>query len=143
MLLRPTTLELKWEEKSDSELAIERRRHADLAAQISFLDQPAKPLVPCPIQFEVKWKGSDGKLRKHECDDWETSAAYNRFEHRYGRQQAIQFLKAKYEDEYLKAGLVLAFSTHSRRNKTNGPENQWLLVGMIRLDDDKQTELLL
>ena len=142
-LIRPKSLEISWKEKSPTELDDERRKHADLAAQISWLDQQAKPLVPCPILFKAKWKGGDGKLREHECDDWETSAAFNKFESMYGRSRAIEVLKSKYENEYFKSGLVLAFSTHSRRNVTFGTRNQWLLVGIIRLDQPKQSELAL
>jgi hypothetical protein len=104
-------------------------------------DTAAKPLKPCPMRFVAKWKDQDGKDRTHECDDWETAAAFNRFEHLYGRSQAIAALKGKYEDEYLSAGLVMGFSTHKRRNAEFGDRNQWLLVGMIRLDVVEQRSL--
>ncbi|VAV89164.1 hypothetical protein MNBD_ALPHA04-1442, partial [hydrothermal vent metagenome] len=48
------------------------------------------------------------------------------------------YLREKYEDQYFKAGLALGFSTHSRRNVENNTDNQWLLVGLIRLDDTQQ-----
>jgi len=54
---------------------------------------------------------------------------------------AIKYLKEKYEEQYLSAGLVLGFSTHSRRNIENATSNQWLLVGLIRLDETTQTQL--
>lgn len=142
-LLRPKSLELVWKEKSGSELAEERRKHADLASQLSFFDHTAKPLEPCPIQFTARWEDFQGKYRKHECDDWETSAAFSRFEREYGREEAVEILKTKYENEYFSAGLALAFSTHSRRNVTYGAANQWLLVGMIRLDEYGQGDLLM
>ncbi len=61
----------------------------------------------------------------------------------YGHEKAIRVLKQKYENEYFNAGIALAFSTHSRRNVTNNVENQWLLVGLIRIDDETQGDLLL
>ena len=91
----------------------------------------------------MDWRDQEGKRRLHECDDWETSAAFNRFEREYGPKEAIQILKRKYEEEYFKAGLVLGFSTHSRRNIEFGDQNQWLLVGLIRLDESAQSSLLL
>ncbi len=142
-LLRPMSIQLDSKEKPPEQLASERQRHADLANQASFLDEQAKPLEPCPLKFRIKWKDERGKERNHICDDWETSTAFSRFEREYGRAKAIEFLKAKYEDEYFSAGLVLAFSTHSRRNVTFGTDNQWLLVGLIRLDEDKQGDLLI
>jgi hypothetical protein len=60
----------------------------------------------------------------------------------YGETEALRVLKEKYEEQYFAAGLVLGFSTHSRRNVEYGTENQWLLVGMIRLDFDSQGALL-
>jgi hypothetical protein len=95
------------------------------------------------MRFVVNWKDQDGKRRSHECDDWETSAAYNRFEREYGSKEAVNILKRKYEDEYFKAGLVLGFSTHSRRNVEFGTQNQWLLVGLVRLDETAQSSFLL
>jgi hypothetical protein len=142
-ILRPRKLELDWLEKSNSELEEERQKHAELANQMSFFDESATPLEPCPLQFTIIWEDNDGKQRKHECDDWETSTAFNRFEREYSRAEAINILKSKYEDEYFNAGLVLAFSTHSRRNITNGISNQWLLVGIVRLDYNSQGDLLL
>lgn len=141
-ILRPERIELVWAEKSESAFQDERAKHAELANQMSLFDATAQPLEPCTVQFTLRWRGSDGKDRKHECDDWETSTAFNRFEKGYNRRKAIEILKKKYEDIYFNAGLVLAFSTHSRRNATFGTENQWLLVGLIRLDVVAQADLL-
>lgn len=143
VLLRPKAIELRWVEKSDKEISAERAKHADLAAQMSFFDNTAKPLEPCPVQFSLKWEDNESVVRTHECDDWETSTAYNRFHQTYGKEEAINILRRKYEVEYFEAGLALAFSTHSRRNVTFGTKNQWLLVGLIRLDRDLQADLLL
>ena len=143
MMLRPRKLEITWTEKSESEIAAERAKHAELAAQMSIFDATATPLEPCPVQFSARWRDNDGRDRRHECDDWETSTAFNRFERIYGRQKAFETIRTKYEEEYFKAGLALAFSTHSRRNTTYGTKNQWLLVGLIRIDRDDQTDFLL
>ena len=142
-LLRPKELVLTAQHKSEKDLQEERTKHAELASQTSFFDEPAKPLKPCPVEFTVDWKDADGKYRKHICDDWETSTAYMRFERMYGHVEAVRVLKQKYEQEYFEAGLALAFSTHSRRNVTNGMKNQWLLVGLIRIDVEAQGDLLL
>lgn len=142
-LLRPQRLELVFKEKSDSELESERQKHADLANQLSLFDNTAKPLEPCPMRITARWIDMDGNPHRQECDDWETSSAFNRFDRDYGRESAIDTLKKRFEDEFLEKGLVMAFSTHSRRNVTYQKENQWLLVGLIRLDPDPQGDLLL
>ena len=97
MMLRPRKLEITWTEKSESEIAAERAKHAELAAQMSFFDATATPLEPCPVQFSARWRDNDGRDRRHECDDWETLTAFNRFERIYGRQKAFETIRTKYE----------------------------------------------
>lgn len=140
-MLRPQSLEILAFEKTEREIASERVKHAALVQQLSFLSEPATPLEPCPVRFVARWRDNEGSIRRHACDDWETSAAFSRFERHYGRNGAIEVLRRKYEEEYFQAGLVLVFSTHSRRNVTKGMKNQWLLVGMVRLDHDSQRDL--
>jgi hypothetical protein len=94
-LIRPKSLNLSWTEKTPDEIERERRKHAALAAQMSFFDATAAPLDPCPVQFIARWQGVDGKVHRHECDDWETSTAFNRFERTYGRAEAIKVVRTK------------------------------------------------
>lgn len=142
-LLRPTKLRFSWERKTATELDREREKHAELANQLSWLDEPARPLEPPPYRFWVTWRDSERKPRKHESDDWESAGAFFNFRREYGEEQALSLLRQKFEEEYFTAGLALAFSTHSRRNVTNGIPNQWLLVGIIRLDETPQPDLFL
>lgn len=140
-LIRPRKFALEAFEKTHEEIAQEKIKHGELANQLSMFDTTAKPLIPCPMRFVAKWQDQDGKHRTHECDDWETTAAFGRFERLYGRAEALNVLRRKYEDEYMAAGLVLGFSTHKRRNAEFGTQNQWLLVGVIRLNEVKQAAL--
>lgn len=142
-LVRPQSIRLVATEKSASELASEGEKHRELAAQLSLLeeDESVEPLTPCRMRFDLHWTDQDGKKHRHDCDDWETSAAFNRFDRKYGEELALRYLKEKYEEQYFSAGLVLGFSTHSRRNIENATRNQWLLVGMIRLDATDQASL--
>jgi hypothetical protein len=142
-LVRPKEIRLEAIKKSDEEIRDETQKHKDLAAQLSLLDEDsaADPITPCRMQFIVHWKDQDGRNHRQECDDWETAAAFNRFDREYGEKRAIEILKDKYEKQYFNAGLVLGFSTHSRRNIENNTRNQWLLVGLVRLDESDQTSL--
>ncbi|MEO6387056.1 MAG: hypothetical protein ABIT16_12395 [Croceibacterium sp.] len=142
-LVRPQKVRLEAHEKSATELISEIQKHRDLAAQLSLLeeDEAVEPMTPCRMQFILHWEDHDGESHRQECDDWETAAAFNRFERSYGEHLAIKYLKQKYEEQYFAAGLVLGFSTHSRRNLQHATRNQWLLVGMIRLDDTDQSSL--
>lgn len=138
-LIRPKDITLSWQLKSDAELHIERQKHARLASQSSFFDAPATPLEPCPYAFTFKWKSDAGSDHKHTCDDWETSTAFFRRRHRLGEVDALRSLKETYEVQYLSKGMRFALGTHSRR------DNQWLLVGVLRVDDlapaDQMTDL--
>lgn len=140
-LIRPKSLKLVAIEKGKAELADETIKHRELANQLSMFDKTTEPLTPCRMRFRLEWQDQQKKRRAHDCDDWETSAAFNRFERKFGAARAIEILQEKYEDQYFKAGLALAFSTHKRRNIERGTDNQWLLVGMIRLDETIQTSL--
>lgn len=142
-LVRPRKIELLARRKEQSQIEQEARAHRIIADQLSLLEghEDAEPLVPCSHEFALRWTDQDGKSHRHVCDDWETIAAYNKFERLYGERQAIDFLKAKYEEQYFNAGLVLGFSTHKRRNLEFSGKNQWLLVGLIRLDESSQSDL--
>lgn len=139
-LIRPRSFSLEAFPKSQAYIEAEAAKHRELADQLSMFDKTAKPLKPCSMRFRARWRDQDGQNRAHECDDWETSAAFNRFEHSYGRDGAIQALKENY-DKYMASGMVLGFSTHKRRNAEFGAANQWLLVAMIRLDPTDQTSM--
>lgn len=144
-LIRPKLIDFSWKAKTDEELSKERIEHAKLANQYSLLDKiDTKPLNPCPYVFRLKWRDRNNKPHSHTCDDWETSTAFFRRRKSYGTDaKGLLSLKDTYEKEHMERGLVLAFSTHSRRNVTFDTPNQWLLVGMIRLDESPQGDLLL
>lgn len=143
VLVRPREVQLEAKDKDRAELEAEAHAHKMLANQLSLLedDDEVEPLKPCVKEFSLRWRDQDNKEHRQVCDDWETMAAFNRFERQYGAKRAVEILKQKYEDEYFKAGLVLGLSTHSRRNIEFGTKNQWLLVGLIRLDDTQQMGL--
>lgn len=140
-LIRPKQFSVEAQLKTEKEIDAEASKHRELANQLSLFDSTAKPLKICRARFTVKWQDYDGHSRSHECDDWETSAAYNRFERLHGHSRAVEIVKEKYEHEYMNAGLAFAFSTHKRRNAEFGAENQWLLVGMVRIDEVQQGSL--
>jgi hypothetical protein len=135
-LVRPRRIDLAWRRKSTDEVADEARKHSDLVAQTSFLQNDAKPLTPCPYEFTLAWTDADGVDHTNFCDDWETSTAFFVRRAYHGELGALDSLKETYERDYVQRGLALAIGTHSRRN------NQWLLVGIIRVDDVPQLDLL-
>ncbi|MEZ5893444.1 MAG: hypothetical protein R3C58_09950 [Parvularculaceae bacterium] len=143
-LLRPKSINFSWIKKSDSRLENERAKHEVRARQLSLIDKvEAQPLIPSPYEFRVKWIDQDNTRHEHACDDWETSTAFFVRRRALGNDNAaLESLRETYEIQYMRDGMALAFSTHSRRNITFGDRNQWLLVGMIRIDETKQQDLL-
>lgn len=142
-LLRPREIDFRWKAKAAAAIDVEKRKHSALANQLSWLDETAKALEPCPYQFRLRWVDQSGKPHNHECDDWESVGAFWNFRRLYGEEKALTTLKSKYEADYFSRGLALAFSTHKRRNFTNSATTQWLLVGLIRLDESKQADLFI
>lgn len=135
-LVRPERLEFVWKKKPSGEYQSERAKHRDAASQTSLLEAHTKPFEPCPYAFRFRWRDSDGQEHEHACDDWETVAAFSRRREIHGENAGLLSLKKTYEDDYFRRGLAFALGTHSRRQ-------QWLLVGLIRLDDDKQGQLFI
>lgn len=134
-LIKPSEVSFSWVRKSQSMIDDERRKHAQLANQLSLLDKPATPLEPCPFAFGFKWKSEAGKTHTQTCDDWETATAFSRRRESDGEEDALRSLQQTYEHDYLEKGMRFALGTHSRRDK------QWLLVGVLRVDDQNQQEL--
>ena len=142
-LIRPKTISFRWKKKTPEDLDKEAKKHAELSRQLPMFGEVVEDWEPSPYAFKLYWTDQDGKRRNHDMDDWETLGAFFRFSADYGEERALELIKEKYEKERFSKGLVLAFSTHKRRNLTVGPENQWLLVGLLSLEDTGQNDMFL
>lgn len=135
-LVRPDNVSFVWKRKSDAAIEREQQKHTALTAQLSAFERQVQPLVPCPYTFRFSWTDGAGVARRHTCDDWETSTAFFRRREALGSEaEALMSLRRTYEDDYVRRGVRFALGTHKRR------QEQWLLVGVIRVDDSPQTEL--
>lgn len=136
LLIRPRTVQFRWRRKSVEQLRSESRKHEDLVRQGSFLQEAVAPLLPCPYAFYFFWTDPDGERHRHTCDDWETSTAFLRRREAKGTElEALQSLQKTYEDEYFRKGMAFGLGTHMRR------QSQWLLVGVVRVDEDANSDL--
>lgn len=136
-LVRPTKSRFRWKGKTAEEIANERRAYQDAARQKSFLD-PDPDLValnPCPYAFHFDWTDADGKPHTSTCDDWETAVMFYRREKAIGAQAALDEMERVFNEQYPARGMAFAMGTHSRRRE------QWLLVGVLRLDEVNQFSL--
>ena len=136
-IIRPEKVSFFWKPKTETEISEEREAYSEAAKQRSFLEVDAelKALEPCPYKFFFKYQTADGRKHENFCHDWETSAAFHRLSKTYGAEGALDHLNKEYNERYPKAGMAFAMGTHSQR------PDQWLLIGVLRLDDQAQGEL--
>jgi hypothetical protein len=71
------------------------------------------------------------------CEDWETAATFYKWERLLGVKAALDRMDTVFNEEYPVAGMAFAMGTHSRH------PDQWLLVGVLRLDALHQAALAL
>lgn len=134
-LVRPRNLTFRWRRKSDAEVAGEKAAFAAASAQGSLLDEPLKAFEPCPYHLRMGFEDAAGK-HGMTCGDWETSATFFKWRKVYGEADALTRLKDSYEKSYTEKGVALAMGTVAKRPM------QWLLLGIIRMDEAFQPRLL-
>jgi len=134
-LVRPTKVRFRSRAKTGKQMAQERQAYEEAARQTSFLDAELNALNPCPYGFHYDWTDADGASHKATCDDWETAATYYRRERAMGAKAAVADMEKTFGEDYPAKGMAFAMGTHSRRAE------QWLLVGVLRLDRADQMSL--
>lgn len=137
-LIEPHDVRFSWKRRTHAELTSQRRKHQALADQLNLLDgPPPEPLEPCPFAFYFDYTSSDGERHRHSCEDWETSTAFfRRRRSEGGEDAALESLRKTYEEEYPRRGMLFAMGTHS-------VHPIWLLVGVLRVDPDPQSDMFL
>jgi hypothetical protein len=134
-LIRPIKSKFKYRKKSAALVAAEREGYRETMRQTSFLDEKLEPIEPTPYIFSFSYEDASGK-HTMQCSDWETSAAFWKLRKIYGELGALNHLSKTYNEEYPRKGMVFAMGTVKARPK------QWLLLGVIRLDEALQARLM-
>lgn len=137
-LLKGEILEFWFERRSEEELAKQEHVLKQLRSQ-NDLFAPAASLIPartCPYSFHYRFRDED-RVREGTCQDWETEQTYfARLRDQSSEAAALEWMANKFGREYPQKGMALAMGTHRHR-----PE-QWLINGVIRLDDEPQLRML-
>ena len=136
-LIRPQKPRFRFKAKTESQINAEKRKYQAAAAQLSMLDEELAALEPCPYAFKFDYQTEDGIAHEMACEDWETAAMFNRFQRLMGTPAALDTMSVTFNEEYPAAGMVFAMGTHSRH------PDQWLLIGVLRLDPEPQQALVL
>lgn len=134
-MIRPRNLRFSYRRKSEEQIKKEKRAYETVASQGSFFDQELTALEPCPFTFAYEYNDEENFAHRHECGDWEVSATFFNWRKRYGEEKALSEVERTFGEKLPESGMVFGMGTHSRR-----PE-QWLLVGVIRLDETNQVSL--
>ena len=134
-LIRPKNIKFIVRKKRENELVREQNQRKKRAAQTNLFDPELIELEACPYRLYLAFEDGAGRHRM-ECGDWETAATYFNFSKRYDPGRALEHLRQTYEVDYPKRGVVLALGTQKKRPR------QWLLLGIIRLDESHQPSLL-
>lgn len=134
-LIRPQSFTFRWKKKSESLFAAEKISRAATLQQGSLLEKDLAVMEPCPYDLSMDFTDKSGRHRM-KCGDWETQATFFKWRTKYGEAGALEKLKAKYEDEYQRAGVAFALGNMAKRPQT------WMLLGIVRLDESSQMKLI-
>jgi hypothetical protein len=134
-LIRPINPKFKFRRKSPALIAAEREGYRATIRQASLVDKELEPIEPVPYVFGFSYEDAVGK-HTMQCNDWETSAAFWKLRKTYGEQGALDHLSKTYNEEYPRKGMVFAMGTVKARPK------QWLLLGVIRMDEVRQASFV-
>ena len=133
VLIRPQKTRFRHKAKTQKTIDEEKRRYQAAAAQLSMMDAELSALEPCPYAFKFQYETEDGIPHEMACEDWETTAMFNKWQRIMGAQPALDQMSVTFNERYPEAGMAFAMGTHSRH------PDQWLLVGVLRLDHDPQS----
>lgn len=135
-LIRPENPRFSIIPYSEEELIKETAARASLHTQTDMFSDPSISKEPPPYRFNYKFN-FDGKKRSYNCIDWETEATFFKWRGKYGELKTIEKMIEKFGDEWPRRGIAFAMGTHRNPNWKN-----WLLSGVLRVDQESQYSLL-
>lgn len=133
-LIRPVNPRFKFRRKPPAIVDAERSAYHYAARQLSLLDKEQEAFEPVPYAFAFTYEDATAK-HTMQCGDWETSATFWKMKRDYGEQQALDHLMKMFNEEYPRKGMAFAMGTLKKR------PSQWMLLGVLRLDEPKQGSL--
>jgi len=136
-LLKAEIIDFWHERRPQAELDQREQVLTRLRAQNDMFAPPALvPMRTCPFLFKYRYRDDDGE---HEgtCQDWETEQTFFARRRDQGSETAaLNWMVRMFGEEYPKRGMALAMGTHRFRL------HQWLINGVVRIDDEPQFSLL-
>lgn len=133
-LIRPRNTRFIAKPKSSAEIEKEREAFRRAARQTSMFDTDLAGIEPSPYDFRFKFEDDSGK-HNYQNGDWEAHAMFWRESKEHGHDKALQWMDHVFNEDYPKRGMAFAIGNQAKRPQT------WQLLGVIRVDELKQTEL--
>ncbi len=133
-LIRPRNTRFKWKMKSAADIAEEKEAYRKAALQTSIFDQELAELEPSPYHFRFQFEDGSGE-HDYENGDWEAHAMFWHECQRRSAKQALDWMDHTFNVDYPNRGMAFAIGNQAKRPQT------WQLLGVIRLDESKQSEL--
>lgn len=136
-LLKAEILDFWYVRRSDEEV-VEREKVLNRlkAQQDLFMPKALLPVRICPFEFKYRYRDDDG-VHEGTCQDWETEQTFfARRQDQGSEAAALDWMLKTFGQDYPSKGMALAMGTHRYRL------TQWLINGVIRLDDDPQFSLI-
>jgi hypothetical protein len=123
-LLRPLDSRFSWVRRKPAEIEAERVAYQSAASQQDLFDEELAAIEPCPFKFRLRFRDASG-WHDHQCEDWETEAAFWNIRRTHGESEALRHLDEEYNQRRPAHGLMLAMGNMAARPQT------WLLLGIL------------
>jgi hypothetical protein len=133
-LIRPQQTRFIWKQKSAEDIQKQREAFRLAARQTSMFDSELAEIEPSPYDFRFRFKDESGE-HDYANGDWEAHVMFWRECRRTSASEALKRMDAIFNSDYPKKGMAFALGNQAKRPQT------WQLLGVIRLDETKQTEL--
>lgn len=134
-LIRPKNTRFIIHRRTAEEIEDERRAYANAARQMTMFDEELAALDPTPHEFKFRFEDAAGQ-HEYRNGDWEAHAMFWRERQRTSEAEALRWMEGKFNEEYPRRGMVFAIGNLAKRPHT------WQLLGVIRLNEAKQSTLL-
>jgi len=127
-LIRPIESKFEWKRRSANEIDAESLAYKAAARQKDLFDKELAEIVPCPFAFRLQFRDASG-WHDHQCEDWETEAAFSKLSKRYDEAEVLRHLDSEYNQRRPSKGLLLAMGNMAARPQT------WLLLAILAVPE--------
>lgn len=131
-LIRPRNTRFLYRAQKPADIEADREAYRRAACQTSFFDEELAALEPSPFEFKFRFEDTSG-AHEYRNGDWEAHAMFWRERKRTSETEALRWMDGTFNEEYPRRGMAFAIGNMAKRPQT------WQLLGVLRLDEVKQT----